>query len=478
MTTDVFSGRPGVRRAETTRAIFEANGLLIFVLCAGLAAPLFVALRPVSDTWLAVAAGRYIVSHGLPHIDEWTIWGRGHRWVDQQWLAQLAYDGMFRLGGLRLIAFVSALAAEAAVVTAAVAAKVRGASARASALVTVVALVPFTLGAMRPRPQSLAYLPFVLIVLLLSADSRRPSRRVLLTLPILILWANLHGSVTLGAALVSVYGLLEVRSRRLVGLTLAVAPWLCVCASPYAAELPGYYRVMLTASPFAPYVSEWQPTTLSPLTVFFFALAAGAVYLVAKHPGVLRRSEALILALTAVAGLLAVRNIVWFALAAMLLLPRLLDRSLGSRVPHPGFERLLGLAATIGTAALLSIVAFDRHIGQGSYPAAAADAAAAAAGEHGRVFTTETYADWLMFEHPELRGRISYDARFELFPAARFQALSIALTNGDGWRDLVRGYRLALLERRADAPLIARIRGAGGRIVFQDANVIVLEPVA
>jgi hypothetical protein len=61
------------------------------------------------------------------------------------------------------------------------------------------------------RTQSFAYPLFAAFLLLLLDDARAPGRRVLLALPLLVLWANIHGSVVLGAALTALYGLLLIR---------------------------------------------------------------------------------------------------------------------------------------------------------------------------------------------------------------------------------------------------------------------------
>ena len=49
---------------------------------------------------------------------------------------------------------------------------------------------------------------------LLAADSRKPSPRVYWCLPILVLWANLHGTASLGAMLVALRGVTLVWERR------------------------------------------------------------------------------------------------------------------------------------------------------------------------------------------------------------------------------------------------------------------------
>ena len=75
------------------------------------------------------------------------------------------------------------------------------------------------------RSQSFALVPFVAVYALLAADSRRPGRRVLFVLPVLAVWANFHGSVSLGAGLAALYGvaLLRTPGARLRGLVLLAA---------------------------------------------------------------------------------------------------------------------------------------------------------------------------------------------------------------------------------------------------------------
>ena len=80
-------------------------------------------------------------------------------------------------------------------------------SARSVGLIAAPALVVILMSA-QMRTQSLAYPLFVAAAWLLIADARAPSRRVLLVLPILVLWANVHGSVVLGAVLTTAWGVL------------------------------------------------------------------------------------------------------------------------------------------------------------------------------------------------------------------------------------------------------------------------------
>src|SRR5581483_67901 len=154
-------------------------------------------------------------------------------------------------------------------------------------------------------------------VLLCEADRRR-SGRVYLVLPLLVLWANLHGSVAAAALIVSAYGLLgpwrRDRDRRRA-LALVVGPWACLLASPYALDLPHYYRSVLVNPAFSSYVTEWKPATLSALNLPLFCLVGGVAVLFGRRPAAWGPAERAVLAVCAVLALLALRNGVWLALA-------------------------------------------------------------------------------------------------------------------------------------------------------------------
>src|SRR6478609_1180068 len=117
------------RPAATDRfaAFLEENGLLVIVLGA-FAIALLVALRKdlVVDGWMALVSGRWIAQHGLPSHDTLTVWTHSRRWTDQQWLAQLALYGLWRLGGIKLALLIHALLVMSGLVGAALIARRNG----------------------------------------------------------------------------------------------------------------------------------------------------------------------------------------------------------------------------------------------------------------------------------------------------------------------------------------------------------------
>jgi hypothetical protein len=458
------------------RSFLAREGLLVFSVCATLAVLLGFASAGSSDMWLAIAAGQSITTHGLPRIDHLTQWTQGKTWVDQQWLAQILIAKLFSLGGTRAVVLICDGFAAAAFAGAAATARNRGASSRATLWVAIAALAALAPFAGNPRTQSLSYLPFVTIVVLVSRDSRRPSRLILASLPLLVIWANLHGSVLLGALIVSVHGLLSVRKRTLgVALALIGAPWVCVLASPYAAHLPGYYLSTVASSNFSRYVQEWQPTHLSAITAAFYLLAAGALYLAGRCRREFTFSEGAILLVAGIAGAHAMRNIVWFALAALVLLPAPLTVITNGREYTLRLNRVGGLMGLAVAAAMVTVSAMNGDLGRGHYQTAAADTAYANASGEGRVFATEIYSDWLLVEHPTLTSRVAYDARLELLSAADVKSLSALISRGDDWRRLTNGYSTFVLDRRSNSELVAKLQSAAAaRTIYEDKNTIVL----
>ena len=379
----------------------------------------------VQDSWLALVSGRELVAHGLPVVDHLTVMASGHRWVDQQWLAQLILYGAARVGGVSLAFALCALAVVTAFGLVAHIAHRRGASPVVLLVFLAWAVVAAPWG-LQMRAQALALPLLALMLWLLERGSP------FLVLPVLAVWANIHGSVVVGVGLVAAYAIVR-RSPALFALAPAM-----IFVSPYATRLPGYYRLMLLDPPFGRFVREWQRTTPSPLTAAFFALAVCAVALVVVSRRRLGVFDVVALAITLALALEAIRSLIWFALAAVAFLPALATR-------QPGTVRFAGRPAAVSTAVACATIAMAL-VWAAARPASAYEArlspaivdavsARAAAGQH--VLADDATADWLLWELPSLRGRLAYDVRFELLTRAQIEQLL-------KWRLLAPGGNLAL----------------------------------
>lgn len=455
------------RRSRADAALIALAPWLPMLVALAVLALVTVAVTPsmiVVDTWLALVSGREIVEHGLPSHDQLTLLGQGHRWTDQQWLGQLVFYGLWRLGGLGAVAVAGILLPLVAYGLPGLRSTRAGSNAYVLTFLPLAAVAGGMWG-LQIRTQSLGLVLDAAVLTLLVADPRAQRRRTLLVLPILALWANVHGSVVLGAACVLVYGLaLLVRGGRRRAVPYVLAP-ACVLASPYALELPRYYRLMLVDPPFKGLVSEWQPTGLEPYYAGFYVLVAIAVVAVARQRSRFEPFELGLLALTSAAAFVAGRNTVWFALAALTVLPCRIGR------PRRFEERGAGIAAA-GIALLvlaMLAVAAERparyYTSRGLRASAASAAERAATTTSGPVFADDEHADWLLWRVPSLRGRLAYDSRLELLTRGDLVGLvAVARMRGDVVR-VLRRYPLAVV-----TPARARLllRAGWGRVVYED----------
>jgi hypothetical protein len=446
----------------------------------------------VQDTWLALLAGRDIAEHGLPHRESLTVLAHGRRWIDQQWLAQLAMYELDRAGGVVLVGFANASLVMAGLLGAILASRRLGASARS--VMRVLPLVVWTIAVTASvRTQPWAYPLFSALLWLLASDSRRPSGRVWWCLPLLVLWGNVHGSASLGAGLVVLRGLTilwERRDRlrraprawiRPIGL-IASAP-LCLLANPYGPAIVHYYRATLFNGAFRNLVTEWGPVTNSPVIAVLFFLTAGiVVWSFGRHRSQTTLWERAAMLLLAAAAIDAVRNVVWFNLATVVVLPLSIDGAVRARETRRRSHPRLNVAiVTVTTVALVltAQAAASRSPTGHNYPAngVAAVRRVITADPSLRVFADERYADWLLWRLPALRGRVAYDARFELLSGAQLTAVANFKTQtGASWKTIASGDRLLVLQQSSTATSQLR-HEPGARVLFdRDGMVVILRP--
>lgn len=434
------------RRAPSRAAAWLDQHALFLAVLAG-AAVLSLILVPADlnqDGWLALVAGRDIAAHGIPQHDTLAIMSHGARWVDQQWLAQLVIYELYRVGGLALYSIVYVALSVAGLAMALAAARELGGSERHRLGALSLAGLLYFFASIQIRTQGFAYPLFAGTLWLLARAGRSESRRVYLVFPLLIVWANLHGSVTVGVALATIYGatllledIIDARRRtswphiRLRTVAFLVGPVLCLLVTPYGLAIATYYRHTLLNPAFSQLVSEWRPVTSTPLVaVPFFALLAGVIWVFgrsARRTPLLHHLALLVLAL---ASVLALRSVVWFALGVIVLAPAAMGTA--SR-PRPSSKRRTGLNLSLAGASLAVVLAtlavtaakpiswFTRD-----YDLRAAREVASIVKSHpgAEVYAAERFGDWLLWEEPTLAGHIAYDVRFELLTDRQLRAIA------------------------------------------------------
>ncbi len=316
--------------------------------------------------------------------------------------------------------------------------------------------------------------------LLIDASRNGVRRRTLLVLPLLVVWANLHGSVVLGAGLTVLLGLVElVRARRLawVPVALVALPPLTVLASPYGTKLVAYYDLMLVDAPFAPILREWQWSRPEATTALFWLLAIVAAGLLALRRCRSRLTfyELAVLLVTFVGAVQAVRGVIWFALAAAAILPVALDGVLTrADVDAPRVNRIISVAALAGLAvAALAFLVRPASWFVSDWPEQRVEAVRQATRDPSvRVWATDGTADWLLWRIPDLRGRLAYDVRFELYDMPTLDRIvRYGRLQGD-WPAAVDGYRVVVVDRRAQLDALRAEPGA--HVVHRDDGIVIV----
>jgi hypothetical protein len=247
------------------------------------------------DTYWHLATGEWILAHGFPHTDPFSSTYAGEPWIAKEWLSQIIYAVVYRLGGWTAAAV---LAAASFALSFAILA--RALQRNLAPIPVVVCLsVAFVLAAPHAlaRPHMLAMPVMIAWVagLVHSLDRNRAPPFALL--PLMVLWANLHGSFLLGVLLVCAAGLEAVvsaeRPRRvrtfvtwgLFGLaTLAAA-----CLTPYGPGTALAALDVLRLGDLLSVVIEFRPPDFSQpgaLEVALLASVGFAFWLGVKLPAV------------------------------------------------------------------------------------------------------------------------------------------------------------------------------------------------
>ena len=446
----------------------------------------------LQDTWLALVAGREVATGGVPHHEVLTAFSAGSPWIDQQWLSQLVMYELYRAGGFALLGVLSMALLTSGIAGAVVGARKLGAS--AGSIIRVLPVVLFNiLVATEVRTQAFAYPLFACTLYLLARDSRRPSPRVYWCLALLIMWGNLHGSATIGAGLVSLRGLtlLWERRRQLSVLRMWLRPVilglgapLSLLVTPYGLSMVSYYRGTLLNGDFRRLIPEWAPLTSGPLPVLiiFFALAAITIWSFGRYPRQSTLWDRCALLALAFAAVMVARNVEWFGIAALMLLPVSIDPAVRSRAHPVGSRPMLNLLlAATASMALITVSAITLSKGASAFERGYPDAAAAVVSAQLRdrpslrVLADERLADWLLWRVPQLRGRVAYDARFELLSARQLGSIEdFNLQLGQGWHRAGRGYRLLVLPSSSRDLVETVEHEPGRRILYDGAGVVVI----
>jgi hypothetical protein len=224
--------------------------------------------RPDPDLWGHVPFGQAVLRlHRLVLYDPYSYSAAGHYWNNHEWLSEVLMAAVFNHAGVFGLILLK-LACTAVVIVALAAALAKTDSSTLIQFAVLIGSAVVIKPQMQFRPQSFTFALLAILILLLTRDAYRREQRLWLAIPILALWANLHGGFFIGIAVLGTYsavsGLQDIvagrgfaRAVRLAAITVAAT--VATLATPYGygtwqavghALRNPYTRIVIV---------EWQP---------------------------------------------------------------------------------------------------------------------------------------------------------------------------------------------------------------------------
>ncbi|CAN0622725.1 conserved membrane protein of unknown function [Burkholderia multivorans] len=439
-----------------------------------------------ADTYWHLAAGAWMLQHGtVPLIDPFSFTFAGKPWIAHEWLSEVMMALAYRTGGWNglVILFGAAAAATAGCLAHYLSRWLRQPAAAFTLTFGAMCVSPSLLA----RPHLIA-LPALAIwtVGLLSAKERggAPPLRVL---PIMLIWANLHGSFMLGLALIPAIAadalfdaLFDAhRDGGQRDVQRILRDWSLFFAAAVAVALvtPNGWRgllfpIQLTGMQNIASIGEWRPMDLLTLQPIEPALAALAFVVVSRRVRV-PLPRLLILAGLAYLAYRHGRHQMLAGIVGAAVLAEPLGRAFGAAAPTPartsGRELRATLASGFACAALLSAIRFAHPIVRGDDAVSPASALAAvpAALREQPVLNSYSFGGYLIFNHV----RPFIDGRADMYgDAFMFAYLDALKPDRAAFERLVEQYRIrwALLDAHSAAAAMAATLPGWRRIYADD----------
>ncbi len=447
-------------------------------------APLFVALAAFAlavamppgdpDTYWHLASGKWMLEHGaLLRADVFSSTVNGQPYSVGEWLGQIVLYLAYLGGGWTgLVILRGLLIGVCAFFLTRVA--LRGG-------VAVIVAVPVACAALilseivwtdRPHLFTLALFPLLLDLLLIARAGR--FRLLLAVPPLILLWTNLHGGYALGLALIGIFTLDALLTRR------NFAAFAITAATAVAASLvdPGSLGLGAAAAhataPPRFIVEESPPDVTRPAGFLFAAFVIGSLALAMRGGGTLL--DLLLLVPLLWLGMSAQRHMPYFAFAAVPFISAALPRAwppleawLARRRPYPR-GAVVGFGAGVVAMAIAGLAFVPSAPDERAYPTAALEAVRSSSGVLMNEYDWGGYLIWRAPERP-----VFVDGRLFPFLPSVFADWREAVELGPRWKQVLDRYNVAQVLLRPDRALVSALREQGWRVVTEDARAVLLE---
>lgn len=323
----------------------QSRARALVPLCVGAGAYLFFlylgdTLLQDSDSFWQIKIGQWILDHrAVPTTDFYSFTRAGAPWISTSWLSQVAFAFSHAQWGWAgpVVLTAVAVALAVAIFVYLLDAQIEAPRAVLFAMLALVLSIHHVLA----RPHILALPVMVAWVGLLMAAADRRSAPSWHWLPLMALWANLHGGFVLGLALIGPISLEAVehagKGRRLRlfvrWVLFGVGALIASCCTPYGWRTLLGATNILSLGELLSLILEWVPANFATFTSFEGALL-GLIALGYYRGLVLSAPRIFLILFLTWSALTHVRSIEAFAF----LVPLVLAKPLGETFPRPAAD--------------------------------------------------------------------------------------------------------------------------------------------
>jgi hypothetical protein len=357
MTIPLTSSIPIDRRPDSLAPLCVAAATYLLLLFAG------DNLLHDPDTLWQIKIGQWILDQRtVPYTDIYSFSRNGNGWLSTSWLSQLLFAAVYAHWGWTGVVVLTSIAIASA--TAIFFALLQRHLSRAHALLFSLLAIILAAPHLLARPHVLALPAMVAWSGALMAAADRGKAPSLLLLPLIALWANLHGGFVLGLALIGPIGLEALESaapeRRLVlafrWALFGLASLAASCCTPYGwSSLLGAARILDLGESFK-VIAEWRSADFSTFNTFEATLL-GLLGLAFYRGLTLSAPRILLILVTVWMALTHVRSIETFGILVPLVLAKPLAVRSKTAPSEPTADAQSRWSAVTAFAALMIVMA-------------------------------------------------------------------------------------------------------------------------